>query len=138
MKAGLRNEFADAISPWTLHFNDTVYETKYQKHRLRSSSRSRYIKMNFGLFVLLVVWECLEICMAPKAILSRRNATTQLTLLCLFAGALFLEIVFVYRFFIMRGVLTLIASFAFAFYISYATFWNPPGFMHLYCQTLTP
>ncbi len=136
-KEELNKEFYAAISSYTLRFHDPEYESAYIVRRLSFSIRSRYIKLTFMFFIFLIGWSCYEIFSVTNKS-KKYSATAIIVIMVLFALALISELLFVFRFPVMRGVLTLVMSFIYIFYRSYTGYCVIPVITHLYSISLSP
>ncbi|MDR3547111.1 MAG: hypothetical protein P4M11_02335 [Candidatus Pacebacteria bacterium] len=127
----LYSEFWAAISPWTLHFRDPMYERLYIHRRLNSPVHLRYIKLSFFFLIFIIGWACYEIFAAPQDMYKPESLVPVSVILALLTAAMMSEFVIVHRFPVMRGVLLLIMCYVYAFYRSYTVFSSAPALLHM-------
>ncbi len=132
IKEQLINEFGSAISRFTLKFRDELDESQYMQRRLSSSLRSYYVRFTFLIFSVVAVWRMLEAFFDYDIYAQNTIFANHVALLSCFVASILLEILFIYRLKVLRGVLSMIVCYMVIFYLSYSTLSNPAGIMHVY------
>ncbi|MDR3549472.1 MAG: hypothetical protein P4M11_14605 [Candidatus Pacebacteria bacterium] len=131
-KEELVKEFAGTVAWMTLRFHDPISESAYMERRLVSATRSLYVLFSFLIYISVLSWRTAALIYQNDMLVKNANDSTQIVILSLFWAALFLELLLIFRYKLMRGMLTLVMSSVLTYYISYASFPNPPALSHMY------